>query len=97
MKKLILSIVLVIVAIVLFTFLLPFAIVWGIVASFWQRKLKNGTNELSTWFYAWASSIDQLGKNKKLGTLSKIGKKLDWLLDKLDPNHSINSIEIDEY
>jgi hypothetical protein len=128
MKNLILSIILVIVAIVLFTILLPIAIIWGIIASFWQRKFKNGTNEVSNWFYAWAISIDQLGnvvckelfndalilhtgipfgnpdetissvlgKNKQANTLSKVGKGLDWILNKLDPNHSINSIEIDE-
>ncbi|AOR29526.1 NUDIX hydrolase [Formosa sp. Hel1_33_131] len=104
------------------------AIPWGIVASLWKRKFKNGLNELSVWFYAWAISIDQLGnvvckelfndtlilhtgipfgnpdetissvlgKNKKANTLSKGGKGLDWILNKLDPNHSINSIEIDE-
>lgn len=37
-----------------------------------------------------------LGKNKKANTLSKIGKGLDWILDILDPNHSIKSIEADE-
>lgn len=37
-----------------------------------------------------------LGKNKKRNTLSKIGKTLDFILDKLDPNHSIKSIEQDE-
>ena len=128
MKNLILSLVLVIVASVLFIILLPIAIVWGIVASFWRRQFKNGTKEVSNWFYAWAISIDQLGnvvctelfndaliihteipfgnpdetissvlgKNKNANTLSKIGKGLDWILNKLDPNHSINSIEIDE-
>ena len=126
--KIIKSIVLVIVAAVLFAALLPVAIIWGIIASFWQRKFKNGVKEVSNWFYAWAISIDQLGnvvckelfndvlilhtgipfgnpdetissvlgKNKKANTLSKIGKGLDWILNKLDPNHSINSIEIDE-
>ena len=128
MKNFTLSIVLVIVAIVLFASLLLLAIPWGIVASLWKRKFKNGLNELSVWFYAWAISIDQLGnvvckelfndtiilhtgipfgnpdetissvlgKNKKANTLSKGGKGLDWILNKLDPNHSINSIEIDE-
>lgn len=37
-----------------------------------------------------------LGKNKRDGTLSGIGKALDYILDKLDPGHSINSIEDDE-
>ena len=118
----------VIVAIVLFTILLPIAIIWGIIASFWQRKFKNGTKEVSNWFYAWAISIDQLGnvvckelfndalilhkgisfgnpdetissvlgKNKKAGTLNILGKTLDWVLNILDPNHSIKSIEIAE-
>tara|TARA_R110000796_G_scaffold1673_5_gene6984 strand:- start:2398 stop:2769 length:372 start_codon:yes stop_codon:yes gene_type:complete len=34
-----------------------------------------------------------LGKNKREGTLLKTGRALDWSLDKLDDNHSINSIE----
>jgi len=34
-----------------------------------------------------------LGKNKKAETLKYLGKKLDCLLDKLDKNHSLNSIE----
>lgn len=34
-----------------------------------------------------------LGKNKRDGTLSKWGKRLDWLLDKIDKNHSIKSIK----
>jgi hypothetical protein len=128
MKKLIKSVVLLIVASVLFDTLLPIAIIWGIVDSFWRRKFKNGAKEASNWLYAWAISIDQLGnvvckdlfndvlilptgipfgnpdetissvlgKNKQANTLSKIGKGLDWLLNRLDPNHSINSIEIDE-
>ena len=37
-----------------------------------------------------------LGKNKRKGTLSKVGKILDAILDKIDPNHSINAIEEDE-
>ena len=128
MKNLILSITLVIVAIVLFILLLPIAIIWGVIASLWRRKAKNGLAELSAWFYAWAISIDQLGnvickelfndalivhkgiqfgnpdetissvlgKNKKTGTLNFLGKALDWVLNILDPNHSIKSIEHDE-
>ena len=128
MKNLIKSIVLVVVAVILFVFLLPIAIIWGVIASFWKRKAKHGVNELSTWFYAWAISIDQLGnvvckelfndalilhkgtqfgnpdetissvlgKNKKAGTLNFLGKALDWVLNILDPNHSIKSIEEDE-
>ncbi|WP_276390413.1 NUDIX hydrolase [Eudoraea chungangensis] len=34
-----------------------------------------------------------LGRNKKLGTLSKIGLIIDRFLDFLDPNHSLNSID----
>jgi hypothetical protein len=34
-----------------------------------------------------------LGKNKREGTLLKIGRGLDWTLNKLDENHSIKSIE----
>lgn len=37
-----------------------------------------------------------LGKNKVSGTLSRTGKVVDWILDKIDPNHSIKSIEEDE-
>tara|TARA_B110001452_G_scaffold62418_1_gene49150 strand:- start:871 stop:1254 length:384 start_codon:yes stop_codon:yes gene_type:complete len=127
MKNLSLSIVLVIVAVVLFVLLLIPAILWGMCASFWKRKFKNGTNEVAKWFYAWAVSIDQLanvvckdlfnstlikksgcefgnpdetissviGKNKLKNNLTKTGTGLDWILNKLDPNHSINSIEED--
>ncbi len=34
-----------------------------------------------------------LGKNKKLGTLTRTGKILDWILDKIDKNHTVKSIE----
>jgi hypothetical protein len=34
-----------------------------------------------------------LGKNKLTKTLTIAGRILDWILDKLDPNHSIKSIE----
>ena len=34
-----------------------------------------------------------LGKNQDRNTLSKFGKLIVWLLDKIDPNHSLNSIE----
>ncbi len=37
-----------------------------------------------------------LGKNKVQGTLTKTGKALDFILESLDPNHSINAIEEDE-
>lgn len=128
MKNIFLAILLLIVAIFLFGVLLIPAILWGIVASFWKRKFKNGTNEVAKWFYAWALSIDQLGnvvckelfndalitpsgiefgnpdetissvlgKNKVKNTLTKTGLALVWTLNKLDPNHSINSIEEDE-
>lgn len=127
MKKLILSIVLVIVAITLFGVLLIPAIIWGVMASYFRQKFNNGTQRVSEWIYAWAVSIDQLrnvvcrelfndilitnsgakfghpdetissvlGKNKLSGTLSWAGRALDWLLHKLDPNHSINAIEND--
>jgi 8-oxo-dGTP diphosphatase len=36
-----------------------------------------------------------IGKNKKIDNLSLVGRGLDYLLDKLDRNHSINSIEIE--
>ena len=36
-----------------------------------------------------------LGKNKKAGKLTKSGKFLDWILEKLDNGHSLKSIEID--
>jgi len=38
-----------------------------------------------------------LGKNKTTNTLSKIGKLLDYILDLLDPNHSIKSIDHNIY
>nr|WP_299344470.1 hypothetical protein [Allomuricauda sp.] len=34
-----------------------------------------------------------LGKNKQLGTLTGFGRAIDWLLDTIDPNHSLNSID----
>ena len=34
-----------------------------------------------------------LGKNKRDGTLTKAGKALDYILDKLDKDHTINSID----
>lgn len=34
-----------------------------------------------------------LGKNKRDGTLTKTGKILSWILDKLDKNHVIKSID----
>lgn len=37
-----------------------------------------------------------LGKNKKNNNLTPVGEWLDGILDKIDPNHSINSIEEDE-
>ena len=34
-----------------------------------------------------------LGKNKRLGLLTGFGKAIDKLLDVIDPNHSLNSID----
>lgn len=34
-----------------------------------------------------------LGRNKQLGTLTTFGTFIDIILDKLDPNHSLNSID----
>ncbi|WP_205783225.1 hypothetical protein [Flagellimonas allohymeniacidonis] len=34
-----------------------------------------------------------LGKNKQLGTLTGFGRLIDGLLDIIDPNHSLNSID----
>ena len=34
-----------------------------------------------------------LGKNERDKTLSEIGKKLVWLLDKIDNNHALKSID----
>ncbi len=34
-----------------------------------------------------------LGRNKQLNTLTKFGKFIDAILDKIDPNHSLNSID----
>ena len=34
-----------------------------------------------------------LGKNKALGTLTAFGKFIDQILDWIDPNHSLNSID----
>jgi len=37
-----------------------------------------------------------LGKNKKQGTLRFLGKLLDLILDQIDKDHSVKSIETDE-
>jgi hypothetical protein len=37
-----------------------------------------------------------LGKNKVANKLTWLGKKLDYILDRLDPGHSIKHIEADE-
>lgn len=37
-----------------------------------------------------------LGRNQKSNTLTKVGKGLNWILNKLEPNHSILCIEQDE-
>lgn len=34
-----------------------------------------------------------IGRNKRLGTLTAFGKLIDRLLDLIDPNHSLNSID----
>ncbi len=34
-----------------------------------------------------------IGKNKVKGTLTFFGKTLDWILDKVQPNHSVLSID----
>ena len=34
-----------------------------------------------------------LGKNQRDGTLTKVGKALAFVLDKIDPNHCLNSID----
>lgn len=34
-----------------------------------------------------------IGKNKRANNLTLVGKGLDWILDTIDPNHSIDSIE----
>ena len=34
-----------------------------------------------------------LGRNKKMGTLSGFGKAMDSLLDFIDPNHTLDSID----
>lgn len=37
-----------------------------------------------------------IGKNKKRGTLTLLGETLDFILDLIDPDHSINSIDNSE-
>ncbi len=34
-----------------------------------------------------------IGKNKKDGTLSLVGRVIDGILELLDPNHSIDAID----
>lgn len=123
--KLVLNLSLVIIAITLFVVLLPFGVLYGLGASFFKRKFKEGMTKISDYFLTIAISIDQmgnvffkelfndvlirpsghrfgnedetissvLGKNKLSHTLTSAGKALVWLLDKLDKNHSIKSME----
>ena len=37
-----------------------------------------------------------MGKNQRANNLTAIGKALNWILNKIDPNHSIKAIEEDE-
>lgn len=34
-----------------------------------------------------------IGKNKVRGSLTKLGKVIDWVLNTLDPNHSLDAID----
>jgi len=34
-----------------------------------------------------------IGRNKQLGTLTRAGRALDWILEKIDPGHSEKAIE----
>ena len=49
-------------------------------------QLGNPDESISSW----------LGKNKMDGNLLFLGKVLDFILDKIDPGHSIDAIEEDE-
>ena len=37
-----------------------------------------------------------LGKNKQIDNLTRVGKSLDKILDKIDSNHSLKSIDLTE-
>jgi len=120
------GILLFIAAVILNLILLPVALIWGVVESFWQRGLGSALKRINKYFFDLAISLDQfgnvvckellndalikssspykfgnpdetissvLGKNKREGHLLKIGKAVDYTLDKLDENHSIKSIE----
>lgn len=55
-------------------------------------KSKNGVTSYK-FGYQKETISSVLGKNKVLGTLTKLGKFLDWILHILDTDHSIKSIE----
>ncbi len=58
----------------------------------WNKKLRT---EFGYHFgYNEETISSALGKNEQLGTLTKTGKRLVWLLNKLDKNHCIKSIKI---
>ena len=58
----------------------------------WNKKLRA---EFGYHFgYNEETISSALGKNQQLGTLTKTGKRLVWLLNKLDKNHCIKSIRI---
>ncbi len=58
----------------------------------WNKKLRT---EFGYHFgYNEETISSALGKNQQLGTLTKTGKALVWLLDSLDENHCIKSIKI---
>lgn len=53
---------------------------------------------ITSWSQNYFGNIDEtissvIGKNKRDGTLTKTGKVLDKILNAIDPNHSIRSID----
>ncbi|MFK5282330.1 hypothetical protein ACI3PL_22500, partial [Lacticaseibacillus paracasei] len=59
--------------------------------TFWNKTLRTEKGYLFGNINETISS--PLGKNERDKTLSKTGKILVWILDKLDKNHSIKSID----
>lgn len=126
MKKLFFSVVLMIIAVVLYRFvwLVGFFVEVIVQAIRWPRHLAEYFRKIAIsvdqlWnvtcptlmmglFLTWekkdpikfghedetVSSV--LGKNKEIETLSRVGRRLDSILNRLDPWHSLNSIERDE-
>ena len=123
MKKIIISIILFFVALIIFSLVFPFGLIYQLITLIKKRNLNI---YLSDYFFKLAQCIDQLGnvayrglfndilltkiskaafgdnqetissvigKNLEANTLSKTGIWLNKILNLIQPNHSIISIE----